>query len=839
MEQEFDISKLEFPDIFIQDASTAKAIVDGIQESHLDYWNMIQRMEDHIEGKKPKDPKKLKQKKLGWSNNWNRNKARGKIERLVSENAKDVNDALSLSFINFRRFNEKKDKKTPVLEFLLNDEIRKIIGTKIAQVFIDTVQREQRFTDFMNTTEYNATSWGWCAVTKDNTKDWMGIPHHVKDIGFKGKTRPNEIKTFGVFDIMHGEDLWKKWEKYTMSTKGLKRKTDHEGNVFHSHSASGWIKEGLEEAIFHLFNGKINKGEKPTIHFTEFEHILPEFIQNPSLSILNTDKLKVSKIYHFEKNGDFTVTYVAYQNKWELYKPSADSQEKGCICCSNRGHATQVNPKYLLYQKTYKKPSQDDRIIIIKDSGFSPNGYIQDFRGVAKYAVEDSIRYNRKTNSIEDKLLFSGSPFFREGSAQTGEAIRISPSMGFNLVDENFSLLETQPRLDLQNHLLSLKMDEDDYQRETIHYDPKIGNQLTSRPNKDEVRLKQAELARTASSKSNIKLRSYQRLFFNWLKCLTSLIDKMDDLLDEEVKNGVMFFKEELLHELEAFNITEDEELVSILETVEDLTLEYIIADSSALSQMIALAETPYAKRRLTRMMMLAEGMPRSELSILFPIEDFKNYSDDRVAAIENDMFWTTVEVVYREQDDPVVHLNIHFNKMGNVFDQIRKSSVDPIKGYNYIANLLKHCLFHLGKMNSNVFYQRHFEKYKDIYDKFTRGLNKLKPEIERMAKELAQQQQQQAQQPGIDPKVAHELKMNEVKALAGIQLNEKRSDFRAQEKLRSAEFKREQQEVDFQRKQQREKEKAELDNELKLIEKSIELGVFLENQSKNQTEQQ
>jgi hypothetical protein len=821
---EFDIDSIEFPTKFVNSASVAKNIVDGIHSSHEKYWGMIEQMEEHIEGKKPKDAKKLRDQGLSWSNNWNYGKARAKIERGTAENVKTVNDALTLSSVSFRRYDPEKDKDSAALQFLDNPDLRGIISTKIALTFSETFEREQRSTDFLNVIEYNSFAFGWCAVTKDKKRDWFGTPHKIRDIGFKDKTKPDEVKLYAVFDEIKGDELWRLWTKYRKSENKIV-KSDPDGNSYHL-TAGGYIIEGLEEALYFSYNGITDESRKDA-QPQSFQEIVPDYARNSSLAITNTDKISIARIYNFEMDGTFTVSYIAYGNPW-FYNES-----RKCKDTSERNGASPFCPKYMLYQKTYpasEKISQDDVIVIIKDSGFAPNGYIQDFRGIAKYAVEDSIRYNRKKNNIEDKLIFSGSPFFSQGTGQDGHAFRISPSQGFVITNDSFRLVDQQPRFDLNNHLVSLNMDEQHYERDTVHYDAKIGSGLTSRPNKDEVRLKQQELSKISGSKLDIKLRSYKRLFFNMLKSLSYLIGKKDEDISETAQKGVDFFTEELLYELKEYGVETKADLVSVLDSINDLSLDPIVGDADSIKEMLSLAETPYARRRLTRMLFTSRGLPRKELNRLYPVivDDYRTYGGQRVAAIENDLFWTTKEVVYQENDDPVEHLDVHFNKIATVFEQINNGSVDPVKGYQYIANMLEHSLFHIEKLLRNPFFNRYFEEYKGIYDGFTKALNSLKPKIEKMAKEIAANMQQQQGQQNIDPKTQAKIEMDWFKARASAQLNKERSDFRAQEKVKEAEFRRNLQESDHEMKKRHQEEINNLKKEKELISASIKLGEAL-----------
>ena len=97
----------------------------------------------------------------------------------------------------------------------------------------------------------------------------------------------------------------------------------------------------------------------------------------------------------------------------------------------------------------------------IADSGFSSeDGFIQDLRGICKFSVEDSIRYNRNRNSLGNKLQFIGSPMFENNNSSTSEQFKVTVSQGFVLLPTTHSMVEKQHNFDVSSHIAVLRFEE-------------------------------------------------------------------------------------------------------------------------------------------------------------------------------------------------------------------------------------------------------------------------------------------------------------------------------------------------------------------------------------------
>lgn len=831
MSKEYDLSLIAFPEKFISGASVAKDYVDGIKLSYDKYWNMIRQMEDHIEGKKPKDPEKLKAGGKLWANNWNYGKARAKIEKSVAENIDTVLNSIMFMTIGFRDLKD-KEKEDEDYAWAQVDEIRQIIAHLFEGAFNETIDRESRLLAFLNTVEYNATTWGYGPVTNDPLCDWMGKPHHVRSIAFDTKAKIDNIQSYVTFDTIDAKALWKEWTKYKNSPNNFSE-TDSDSNEY-TKSVSGWIIDGLEESLFYSYNGKFNDKGKANMVLNSFQEVLPSFIKNPSGTIINTTDLAIAKIYTFEMDENkLTKTYVAYGNGWK------GEFNGGSVTRYDSSHPrynsmSMQNPKYMLYQFTEKVKSPDDFINIVVDSGFSTDGYIHQLRGLGRYAVEDSIRFNRKKNNIEDKLLFSGSPVIRKSSQAKGDiGPKLIPSQGFSILGDGYDYVPDQKSFDLNNHITSISLDENDYRRETEHHNPAVSGKLSSRPVSSEVQVITNEVNRIEGSKINIKLRGYSKIILGIVKLLGfHVTSPSKSSLIKEAKPGLEFFKERCFKYMKEFGIDTDEKLSKAIAIIDTVNLDRAIGDPQAIIEQLQQAETPWKKLRLNRMLMLARGFSRNEVNNLYPVVEVpRSLSHESLAALENALFATTAEIVFSPEQNHISHLNIHFPKIFGLFEQIMASQDDPVPTFNWLNRLVEHAGFHIDSILKAPYITEAIkQKWLTTYKESLTGIQSLKPQIEAMVKQIQEQQQQaaeaQAQQGGgIDPQVQAKIENDRIKLANDQAIKQQRSDFRAEEMAKNNDMRRKQSEENHADKKRRAEEMAELKKSVKLMETALKFN--------------
>jgi hypothetical protein len=835
MSQEFDLSQIKFPEKFIASASVAKDYVDGVHSSYDKLWNMIRLMEDHIEGKKPKDPEKLKSAGKLWAANWNYGKARAKIEKAVAENIDTVLNSLMLMTLGFKDLTDTQ-KKDEDYAWAQVDEMRDMAAHLLEGIINQTIDREARLLAFINIIEYNATTWGWGAVTHDPLCDWMGKAHHVRSIAFDQKAKPDNVKGFVTFDTIDAKELWRTYTEYADSPNNYYEE-DCDGKT-DKKSISGWNITGLEEAIFYSYKGKFDEKGKANTVLNSFQDILPEFLKNSSGTILNTTDVPIAKIYTFEMDKNkFTRTYVAYGAGWK-----GELEGNGVVRYGNdhprSSKMATINPGHLLFQLTDEIESQEEKVSLVVDSGFTTDGYIHSFRGLARYAVEDSIRFNRKKNSIEDKLIFSGSPTIRKSTQAKGDiGPKLIPSQGFSILGDGYDYVPDQKPFDLSNHINSIQMDENDYRRETEHHNPAVSGKLSSRPVNSEVEVITSEVRRIEGSKLNIKLRCYSKIVMAIIRGLsTHVVSSPKNDLVKEGESGLKFFKERCFKLLGPLGIDTDVKLKKMLDLIDTVNLDKAMGDPNAIIQQLQQAETPWKRLRLNRMLALAQGFSRSEVNNLFPVVEVpRSMSHEARAAFENALFATTAEIVFSPDNNHISDLSIHFPKIFGLFEQIGASQDDPIPTFNWLNRLVEHAGFHVDALLKTPYISEEVqEKWLNAYKQALKGIESIKPQIEEMVAKIQEEQQAQAeaqaqQGGGIDPKVQAEIENKRIKLANDMEVKKMASEFRAGEMAKTNEMKRKQNEETHADKRRRTEELAELKKSIKLMETALNFNKKLQ----------
>lgn len=739
-------------DNFVDSFEIAQHIVNEAIRAHYRYWKMIEVCERHIKGEKPKDQRDLKKSGMAYANNWNYNKARGKVTKDVAENISRLKDAIYLNTPQFRRPKESDDAD---MQWLESEEDRGIISMKISRVFSETLFSENRFGDYLNRIEYPAYCFGFCAIVFDGMDDWLGCPTHPRDIAFEDKTRPNNVQIFVTFDTIKAVDLWDKWVNahnakvaYTVED-GAQSESDI--------TTTNWSADGLAAVLWNALAAELKKGEDGKGTYSDWDEVVQSFPHQSSNLIQNTRNVTIAKIYYKELNKSWTETYIPYNNTWQ------PQHAKGKNVVYQSGNTRGFAQDKIIYQRSISKRPQNDIITLVKDSGFAEIGYIAELRGLAKFAVEDSIRFNRKKNNIEDKLIFSGSPMFLKPNTQTGEQFKIVPSQGFTLVQQGFDLLPDQPTFDLSQHIASIQFDEAHYQRETVQYNPSLQGRLTSRPVKDEVQGVAQELGRTRAAKNDVKILDYSALFYQVLMNLATLPqpDK-----DDEGYAGYKYFWDELEYEMKDY-IPQDgnskEYLKGVLKAIVGMTIEEFAGDEQTLQMGISLSETSFARNRLKRMLLVTQGIPRKEIDQIAPLsaDSFRNLRDERIAAIENDMAMSTSDIVIDAEDDHIDHLNIHFKKFRQVIEGVQRGGIDPLTAFKWMANLMIHANLHIQMLSQDPTLQRQYKAMQEVFSEFLRVLGQLRQTAERYQRD----RQAQASQPQMTEKERREIQIKEIES--------------------------------------------------------------------------
>lgn len=736
---------------FISSESVAKQIVQSAVNSHWNAWRLIEAQQEHIDGKTPMDQKELEKQGLGWVSNFNYGKARAKIEQGCSRSIAKVTAALTLSYATFRRYKKGDDK---ILEFLDKQEQRGIVASEIGYALSSTLSKETRLSSWLNKVEYPSYSFGYCPLLYNN-HDWIPEPVHPLDIAFRPETEPENIPAYVTFKTVPAQWLYERW--IDAKNDDIKSKTDPEGKKTKI-ASSGWNLISLEKCLLKAFKGKLLDKDGRNGVAESWADVVPYYHKNASWVIQNTEDVNIAKIFYKELDGTLTETYITYSkintDEKEAYTTySDDNGVEGLLFQKNRGVFTQ--PKF---------------ISLIRDSGFtSKTGYIQDIRGVAKYAVPDSIRYNRLRNGANNKMQFIGSPFFEQSTSQSKEKFKPTVSQGFVLLGQNHKMIERQPTFDISSHLNMINFEEGQYTRDTQQFGSQVEGRLTSRPNSKEVQQVTQEVEFNNNAKNNIKFKDYAQCWFTVLLRFPSVKVKKSDAgwegknrFYETLKKNLAWLKEDL----------SDSDINKILGAIDSFVLEPIVDSIERIMAGIQMSETAFGRNRLRRMLMVAQGFPIEEVNINIPLiqDKFQNMQDQRIALFENDMFFTTNEILVAGTDDHISHLDTHLPKSQRVIQGVQQGAITPMIAYKYLSNLFPHCTQHYDFVVGDPTMRQKAEEYLP-------QLQELKKTIDQLGAIAQRQQQEEAKaaaQPQLDPVTASDIHRKDVKA----QSDQQRKDY-------------------------------------------------------------
>lgn len=747
-----DVKKLEMLSLpknrYINSYAVAEQIVQNACSSHKTLWDLIDACNRHIAGEKPVKQDELKKRGMSWVWNYNYGKARAKMEKATSESCAIISSALSLGYCTFRK-SEKEDLKDPVLRFLANQEQRGIVASVIGASLSSTLASETRLSGWLNEVEYPSFAYGYAALVFDPF-DWMPTPVHPLNIAFRPNTKPEKINQFVTFRIMEVEELYDRW----VTAKNEKTVNDNREHGQRKRIASsGWNLDGLEELLLHAFKGKIGDNKVAS----SWADVMPSFQSDASSVMQNTDNVTIAKIFHRELDGTLSETYIPYNNKWQ----SEDGKKS----------TEQSSVNNIIFSRNHGTYNQRDHIGLVRDSGFTTDsGFIQEYRGLAKYAVEDSTRYNRHRNGIGNKMQFVGAPMFEQPTTQSGEKFKVTMSQGFVLLPPSHNLIEKQPSFDIQSHIAVLQFEEREYNRDTQQYDASIQGRLTSRPNKGEVQQVSSEVEFTNSAKRSVKMRDYAAIFH-------SVIDRMPNVKCKKTDSG--YYGKKKFYDYIKKNldwlVKTDADVNLIIKSIDSFIMEPVSSSIETITMALQMAETPFGRNRLKRMMLVAKGFPIEEVNNAVPLtqDKFVNMQDARVSAIENDMFFTTNEVVMAGTDDDIVHLDSHMSKCERILQGVQQQALSPVDAFKYLENNLNHCLGHIDKLGQDPILNKKAQDYVDKIKQFLQA----KDQIKGMADQMMQEQQQAQQQVQIDPETRNKIESKNAELSSNIQ----RKDFIAQ----------------------------------------------------------
>jgi hypothetical protein len=766
---------LNHPDSdFFCDFGVAHTYVMSASDAHSKQWELAGAIEEHIEGKKPMEQKRLDDLGMSWAYNYNYYRARGKIEGACGEFVDKMVRSLALGYPEFRNTKDEDTESESPLKFLADYNERGIVSAAIGCAFSEMMEEEGEVQTFLNQTEYISYTFGYCGISWP-IHDWKGDPIHIKHLATRPGSTITKLDEWVIFKTENNNWLWQRYNEINDSEE-----KDEFGYVH------GWNKEGLQIVLLKLFKGKIEAGGTSRSPDT-WDEILPLYSQNASNVISNTSDIRLAKIYYKEVDGSFTECYIPWGYEWT--KTTAGT---------NAGKADQV-PQILYKVKHDVRPKE--LMGFVRDSGFTVSGEICKMRGAGRLIVEDSQRYNRTRNSMNNKALFAGSPWFETGGTQGNEKFKVTFSQGFVMMPPGGVIAERQPQFNISENIGLLQFEEREFSDNSQHFNSKASAGLSSRPTSDEIQLAQHEAGRARTAKDTVKVSDYSKIFLQFIRKMAKKPNKKDDNYDGHRK----FF--DLLLRYVPQYLKDDESIVKALKAIDTYKISLILGDIQAIQVAIGMAETPFGRNRYRRMLLIAMGHSRSEVDLLVPMyqDKYRYMQDDRITAIENDMFWNTNEVVFQLTDDHVTHFTGHQIKFDKTVQAAREQRIDIVMAWKYLVNLFVHMQMHVDPLLQDA-------SLKDKGEEFMNQLkqdNQVLKQVEFMAqKELKNRADQAAAQPAISPKDAAEMHRENVKTESNIA----RQDYKAEQRVR-------QQDEKQQNDQELKERKLEADIALKTVE--------------------
>lgn len=742
---------------YLADYNITRKVVDNAVNTFAPYWELIRRCQNHIRGEKPVAYQKLKAKGMNWASNENFGKAKSKIEKNVASNVSRVSQALALGYVTF---------KDGDLEFLQDEGQRGIVASTVGYAFVDMLLKEHRLSSLLNEIEYPSYAFGYTAMVSEGEDDWMYDPVHPLDIAFRPKSKPDKIPQWIIFKTIPAIELYQKYvDAYNESQEGEERI-----------ATSGWSVTGLEAVLFRAFNGRINVNGYPQAPET-WAQVFQSFNECPQDVIENTDDITIAKVYNVELDGSLSVVYIPYSS---TRNPSHDARLIYSLSTST--DASNVTDR--LFYKNFKTFTQSEKLILIRDSGFSETSYIEDYRGIAVLAVRDSIRYNKTRNDMNDKLRLIGMPMFEKPTATSMENFKITVAPGFSMVPAGF-LMEKQPTFDIGSHITAVRFEENEYVRETEHYDASLSGRLSSRPNKDEVQAQAREVNQLNTSKDYVKYGDYSELFFQVLKRLGRITPVKGDVGYEGFRRFYDTIKKLLP------NIVEDDSDVrDILDHIDSYKLEPILSDLTAITAAIQMAETPFARNRFKRMFLLANGMPIEEININTPLitDKMVNFNDERVASFENEDFWTSREVVIQGTDDHIIHLNSHIGRCERMVQGYMQGQLSPVDAFKYLDNAIIHTIQHVELLGRDPILNSRAQEYSDRLNEIIQAKNQMQLAAQRMMEAQARE----AEKTQLDPETQATIERKNAESLAKQQRTDFLTEVRTQQSFQRIDNERE-----------------------------------------------
>ena len=793
----------------------ATILINSAIRSHSDHWTRINNTEEYLmEYKKPVDEETIKRDKTSWRNNWNYGRGRMLVEQGVISNVLDMVKTIAMMEITFAEFDEKKHKN-PVFQFLINRRFRYLFSNIICDAFADTLERDPRFHDFITLIEYCSYTFGYGPVIRDKFT-YLGKPVFLTEIAFEDRTELTQIYTWVTFDCIKGEALLQKWDTIKKLTLQSKEIVGDDCETYHIYS-NGWVEEGMfeifrrilennEEIKTDVKDGRIilssqELDEEKNIRITTWQDV--ETIRTYKGDVwmsVNVNNIFIAKLFTTDCDNNITETHIVSSN--------------GQIDCEENENGSYyvgiTSNKYLLYQKNHGEKGYTSLLNIIKEFGVRSKRYIQDLKGVSRQVVEESVRYDMKRNSIEDKMQIQGSLILSKTDELEDPTLQVFGS--HVILPPGVNMAANQIRLDLNDHIASLQSDDVDFKQRISHYNPQL--QLSNRPTKDEVQFRGTQHNFQRQSKIPSKLKDYSILFFNILKDLIN--ESFENPLDKESKS---FFYDAITRIFKQDFDIDKKDVDKILKQIRCITLHPVNTETQAIQTAMPFAQNSEGKMRLIKCFLLSLGFSRTDVNLFVTVADYGQQIEQ--AALENAAFYNTSEIVFDESQDHIGHLDIHFPKIDRKIKGIQAGE-DIVAGFNYITNALTNTAKHVGALSNSPFFKNRFKQYLEYQNAFEKTAKQLSEMIKQKREE---NQQNQSQDMNIPPEQLKKIQLMEWQAQKKNERTNWLTQQAAQRKMAEFQQKLEMKQADHETDLSIKKDLAEMQKELEQMKSAIKLA--------------
>jgi hypothetical protein len=734
---------------------SVSSLVNAAISSHNKLYRQIDQIEDEVVRMiPPYDDEKLKDQNADWANNWSFGKGKSQVERLVSQAQQQITNSLVMMSIDWDVFNEDVHKEE-IYDFLRIPHLRKEVGQKIVRCFLEAISKDRRLIPMIGQTEFNAILYGY-GISNPNEISYLGDSIHRRKVAFPPKSKETTVNSWVVFDVISIPFLFGVYESIlNLNGDAWMKSSMSKSDYFYE----GWnIKElcSILQTAYSDIKYKKEDMQRADIQWPEVGIYLKG---SNCYTFVNSESVNIAKVREISSDRKtITETYVSMSmgSSDDMYAATASQT---------------------LFKKTRRFSEKED-LCLIRDFSVSPSQYLEDIAGMGIMIAEMSMRYNRTRNSAYDKATLGDCLTMQQsGVSQTAHRAELSVGGGQLILPNGWTMTADQYRPNLTAQIGIMDKEEDEYRKNTYHYDPQMN--LTSRPTKDEVQARQAESISVRNTRMPVKLTGYAAWLSRCLKCISEN-SYSESESPEDSKIQKRFF-EILGEEFNKFSL-EKSEIKKVLKSISSVSLRPVLTDIGAIKEAMSLADTEQARSYLQASYLIAVGFSREDVQLIISTE--YEMGQLEIASIENALFQTTGEIVFTPGQDHITHLNTHYAKIDREFMALQ-SGKDPVMVFNFAGNALGNCEKHVEALRVSPFYQSKFKEFAEIHGEMVGRYKKLASYVQQMKKQAEAQAQEMASGEGgsasggqqLTPeeqiqirKAEQELKFDEMKSMQKLQ---------------------------------------------------------------------